>query len=164
MTGVGGVTTHGRALDAPDLMAARGGCLQKTKDHFLEVKMESSRQRLFHFLSDLAYIEVRGWAPPSRLACPWAVAVSTGRVTHRAAGTKVHPLSVLGATGPKSGRWQGSSFGGLAGRGCSRPVPAPGGCGSARRAWTCRNIPPIPARGFPWSPPCGHLTSPWPPL
>ena len=36
--------------------------MQKTKDHFLEVKMESSKQRLFHFLSDLAYIEVRGWA------------------------------------------------------------------------------------------------------
>lgn len=31
---------------------------QKTKDHFLEVKMESSRQRFFHLLNNVAYIEV----------------------------------------------------------------------------------------------------------
>lgn len=33
---------------------------QKTKDRFLEVKMESSRQRFFHLLSDVAYVEVSG--------------------------------------------------------------------------------------------------------
>lgn len=37
--------------------------LQKTKDHFLEVKMESSRQRFFHLLNDFAYIEVSDSRP-----------------------------------------------------------------------------------------------------
>ncbi|ERE78168.1 hypothetical protein H671_3g10553 [Cricetulus griseus] len=36
------------------------GTQLKTKDHFLEVKMESSRQHYFHLRNDLAYIEVDG--------------------------------------------------------------------------------------------------------
>nr|XP_036869469.1 cell migration-inducing and hyaluronan-binding protein [Manis javanica] len=36
------------------------GSQLKTKDHFLEVKMESSRQRFFHLLNNVAYIEVDG--------------------------------------------------------------------------------------------------------
>lgn len=36
---------------------------QKTKDRFLEVKMESSRQRFFHLMSDVAYTEVSGSGP-----------------------------------------------------------------------------------------------------
>ncbi|XP_054569214.1 cell migration-inducing and hyaluronan-binding protein [Eptesicus fuscus] len=36
------------------------GAQLKTKDHFLEVKLESSKQRFFHLHSDLAYIEVDG--------------------------------------------------------------------------------------------------------
>lgn len=36
---------------------------QKTKDHFLEVKMESSRQRFFHLHNDFAYIEVSNFSP-----------------------------------------------------------------------------------------------------
>uniref|UniRef100_A0A8D0NG90 hyaluronoglucosaminidase n=1 Tax=Sus scrofa TaxID=9823 RepID=A0A8D0NG90_PIG len=36
------------------------GSQLKTKDHFLEVKMESSKQRFFHLLNDFAYIEVEG--------------------------------------------------------------------------------------------------------
>ncbi|XP_058398578.1 cell migration-inducing and hyaluronan-binding protein isoform X4 [Diceros bicornis minor] len=36
------------------------GSQLKTKDHFLEVKMESSKQRFFHLLNDCAYIEVDG--------------------------------------------------------------------------------------------------------
>ncbi|XP_044086275.1 cell migration-inducing and hyaluronan-binding protein isoform X1 [Neovison vison] len=41
------------------------GAQLKTKDHFLEVKMESSRQRFFHLLSDVAYTEVDGVKRPS---------------------------------------------------------------------------------------------------
>nr|XP_048291217.1 cell migration-inducing and hyaluronan-binding protein [Myodes glareolus] len=36
------------------------GAQLKTKDHFLEVKMESSRQHYFHLRNDFAYIEVDG--------------------------------------------------------------------------------------------------------
>lgn len=36
------------------------GAQLKTKDHFLEVKMESSRQHFFHLRNDFAYIEVDG--------------------------------------------------------------------------------------------------------
>lgn len=43
---------------------------QKTKDRFLEVKMESSRQRFFHLLSDVAYIEVSGSGPCRGAAWP----------------------------------------------------------------------------------------------
>lgn len=31
---------------------------QKSKDHFLEVKVESSRQHYFHLRSDFAYVQV----------------------------------------------------------------------------------------------------------
>uniref|UniRef100_A0A452U0G9 hyaluronoglucosaminidase n=1 Tax=Ursus maritimus TaxID=29073 RepID=A0A452U0G9_URSMA len=41
------------------------GAQLKTKDRFLEVKMESSRQRFFHLTSDFAYIEVDGTKYPS---------------------------------------------------------------------------------------------------
>uniref|UniRef100_A0A8I3MRT3 hyaluronoglucosaminidase n=1 Tax=Canis lupus familiaris TaxID=9615 RepID=A0A8I3MRT3_CANLF len=41
------------------------GAQLKTKDHFLEVKMESCKQRFFHLTSDLAYIEVDGNKYPS---------------------------------------------------------------------------------------------------
>ncbi|XP_072475327.1 cell migration-inducing and hyaluronan-binding protein [Notamacropus eugenii] len=36
------------------------GAQLKTKDHFLEVKIETSRSRFFHLLNDFAYIEVDG--------------------------------------------------------------------------------------------------------
>lgn len=36
------------------------GAQLKTKDHFLEVKLESFKQRFLHLLNDLAYIEVGG--------------------------------------------------------------------------------------------------------
>lgn len=36
------------------------GAQLKTKDHFLEVKLESFKQRFLHLLNDLAYIEVDG--------------------------------------------------------------------------------------------------------
>ncbi|XP_070350304.1 cell migration-inducing and hyaluronan-binding protein isoform X4 [Equus asinus] len=41
------------------------GAQLKTKDHFLEVKMESSEQPFFHLLSNFAYIEVDGKRYPS---------------------------------------------------------------------------------------------------
>jgi hypothetical protein len=40
---------------------------QKTKDHFLEVKMESSRQHFFHLRNDFAYIEVSTDSAGARL-------------------------------------------------------------------------------------------------
>lgn len=54
---------------------------QKTKDRFLEVKMQSSRERFFHLLSDVAYIEVSGsgpcrgaaWTQGEAVLCPGAV-------------------------------------------------------------------------------------------
>ncbi|XP_030174445.1 cell migration-inducing and hyaluronan-binding protein [Lynx canadensis] len=51
-------------VDVPMPRKLRGAQL-KTKDRFLEVKMESSRQRFFHLLSDVAYIEVDGTRYPS---------------------------------------------------------------------------------------------------
>ncbi|XP_043409826.1 cell migration-inducing and hyaluronan-binding protein isoform X3 [Prionailurus bengalensis] len=51
-------------VDVPMPRKLRGAQL-KTKDRFLEVKMESSRQRFFHLLSDAAYIEVDGTRYPS---------------------------------------------------------------------------------------------------
>ncbi|XP_008824681.2 cell migration-inducing and hyaluronan-binding protein-like [Nannospalax galili] len=39
------------------------GAQLKTKDHFLEVKMESSRQHYFHLRNDFAYIEVSNVGP-----------------------------------------------------------------------------------------------------
>lgn len=48
----------------------QGLAFQKTKDRFLEVKMESSRQRFFHLLSDVAYIEVSGSGPCRGAAWP----------------------------------------------------------------------------------------------
>uniref|UniRef100_A0A2I2Y729 hyaluronoglucosaminidase n=1 Tax=Gorilla gorilla gorilla TaxID=9595 RepID=A0A2I2Y729_GORGO len=41
------------------------GSQLKTKDHFLEVKMESSKQHFFHLWNDFAYIEVDGKKYPS---------------------------------------------------------------------------------------------------
>uniref|UniRef100_A0A8D2JCJ0 hyaluronoglucosaminidase n=1 Tax=Sciurus vulgaris TaxID=55149 RepID=A0A8D2JCJ0_SCIVU len=41
------------------------GAQLKTKDHFLEVKMESSKQHFFHLRNDFAYIEVDGKKYPS---------------------------------------------------------------------------------------------------
>lgn len=42
---------------------------QKTKDHFLEVKMESFKQRYFHLLNDFAYIEVSDYSPREKWVC-----------------------------------------------------------------------------------------------
>lgn len=42
---------------------------QKTKDHFLEVKMESFKQRYFHLLNDFAYIEVSDYSPRGKWVC-----------------------------------------------------------------------------------------------
>ncbi|XP_077630421.1 cell migration-inducing and hyaluronan-binding protein [Crocuta crocuta] len=56
--------TERAVVDVPMPRKLRGAQL-KTKDHFLEVKMESSRQRFFHLLSDVAYIEVDGTRYPS---------------------------------------------------------------------------------------------------
>ncbi|XP_030670762.1 cell migration-inducing and hyaluronan-binding protein isoform X3 [Nomascus leucogenys] len=41
------------------------GSQLKTKDHFLEVKMESSKEHFFHLWNDFAYIEVDGKKYPS---------------------------------------------------------------------------------------------------
>lgn len=55
-----GDDTHNSSLESPARTPTPGFlCLQKTKDHFLEVKMESSEQPFFHLLSNFAYIEVR---------------------------------------------------------------------------------------------------------
>lgn len=60
-----GTATLPAALSAPQTQEPRPALLvfQKTKDHFLEVKMESSRQRFFHLMNDFAYIEVSALAP-----------------------------------------------------------------------------------------------------
>ncbi|XP_036087754.1 cell migration-inducing and hyaluronan-binding protein isoform X1 [Rousettus aegyptiacus] len=51
--------TERATVDVP--MPRKLGAAQlKTKDHFLEVKMESFKQRYFHLLNDFAYIEVDG--------------------------------------------------------------------------------------------------------
>lgn len=54
----------GGTLGSSDLTTTPGlSVSQKTKDHFLEVKMESSRQRFFHLHNDFAYIEVSDFSP-----------------------------------------------------------------------------------------------------
>uniref|UniRef100_A0A2K6QGN1 hyaluronoglucosaminidase n=1 Tax=Rhinopithecus roxellana TaxID=61622 RepID=A0A2K6QGN1_RHIRO len=56
--------TERAVVDVPMPKKLLGSQL-KTKDHFLEVKMESSKQHFFHLWNDFAYIEVDGKKYPS---------------------------------------------------------------------------------------------------
>ncbi|XP_069867599.1 cell migration-inducing and hyaluronan-binding protein isoform X3 [Dipodomys merriami] len=54
-----------RALVDVPMPRKLSGAQLKTKDHFLEVKMESSRHHFLHLRSDFAYVEVDGRTFPS---------------------------------------------------------------------------------------------------
>ncbi|XP_045437570.1 cell migration-inducing and hyaluronan-binding protein isoform X2 [Pipistrellus kuhlii] len=73
------------AVDVP-MPRKLAGAQLRTKDHFLEVKLESSKQRYFHLHSDLAYIEVDGRRLPGLEEGVQVVAVdgSQGRVLSHA--------------------------------------------------------------------------------
>ncbi|XP_027625045.1 cell migration-inducing and hyaluronan-binding protein [Tupaia chinensis] len=55
------------------------GSQLKTKDHFLEVKLESSKQRFFHLWNDASYIEVDGRKYPSAEDGIQVVVIEGGR-------------------------------------------------------------------------------------
>lgn len=87
---------------------------QKTKDRFLEVKIESSRQRFFHLLSDVAYIEVSGsgpcrgaaWPQGEAVLCPGAV-VTDDHKPGSPAIEETCSLAILEDGSLKSGAQQG---------------------------------------------------------